>query len=262
MGKRRSKVISTSRKPATWRTSWKYGALPVTLDVVDITSVSATVGGDQLRAGIIAGLIGLALVSIYLLLYYRVLGLVAVMSLAVAGGLLYLFVVISPRPSDSPSPWPASPALIVAVGITADSFIVYFERMPRRASRRTIPTAGLRQRMVRARRTLLACGLCHAARRQWCCPYFLSIGSVRGFAFILGLTTVIDLIIAFWFTHPVVVLMGRRKFMQGGSKWSGLDPERLGGHSALDTLAGQSRRKRRDDYQEFHSRRHRRRRSW
>jgi len=100
---------------------------------------------------------------------------------------------------------------------------------------------------VRARRTLLAADFVTLLAAV--VLYFLSIGSVRGFAFILGLTTVIDLIIAFWFTHPVVVLMGRRKFMQGGSKWSGLDPERLGGHSALDTLAGQSRRKRRDDYQ-------------
>jgi len=83
--------------------------------------------------------------------------------------------------------------------------------------------------------------------------YFLSIGSVRGFAFILGLTTVIDLIIAFWFTHPVVVLLGRRAFMSGGSKWSGLDPERLGGHSAIESLAGRSRRKRRDDYRERES---------
>jgi len=225
----------------------KYGALPVTLDVVDITSVSATVGGDQLRAGIIAGLIGLTLVSIYLLLYYRVLGLVAVASLAVAGGLLYLFVVIFSKTIGLTLTLAGVAGAIVAVGITADSFIVYFERMrdelrDGRSLRRACDSG-----WVRARRTLLAADFVTLLAAV--VLYFLSIGSVRGFAFILGLTTVIDLIIAFWFTHPVVVLMGRRKFMQGGSKWSGLDPERLGGHSALDTLAGQSRRKRRDDYQ-------------
>ena len=225
----------------------KYGALPVTLDVVDITSVSATVGGDQLRAGIIAGLIGLTLVSIYLLLYYRVLGLVAVMSLAVAGGLLYLFVVIFSKTIGLTLTLAGVAGAIVAVGITADSFIVYFERMRDELRDGRSLRQACDSGWVRARRTLLAADFVTLLAAV--VLYFLSIGSVRGFAFILGLTTVIDLIIAFWFTHPVVVLMGRRKFMQGGSKWSGLDPERLGGHSALDTLAGQSRRKRRDDYQ-------------
>ena len=225
----------------------KYGALPVTLDVVDITSVSATVGGDQLRAGIIAGLIGLALVSIYLLLYYRVLGLVAVMSLAVAGGLLYLFVVIFSKTIGLTLTLAGVAGAIVAVGITADSFIVYFERMRDELRDGRSLRQACDSGWVRARRTLLAADFVTLLAAV--VLYFLSIGSVRGFAFILGLTTVIDLIIAFWFTHPVVVLMGRRKFMQGGSKWSGLDPERLGGHSALDTLAGQSRRRRRDDYQ-------------
>ena len=225
----------------------KYGALPVTLDVVDITSVSATVGGDQLRAGIIAGLIGLALVSIYLLLYYRVLGLVAVASLAVAGGLLYLFVVIFSKTIGLTLTLAGVAGAIVAVGITADSFIVYFERMRDELRDGRSLRQACDSGWVRARRTLLAADFVTLLAAV--VLYFLSIGSVRGFAFILGLTTVIDLIIAFWFTHPVVVLMGRRKFMQGGSKWSGLDPERLGGHSALDTLAGQSRRKRRDDYQ-------------
>ena len=76
--------------------------------------------------------------------------------------------------------------------------------------------------------------------------YLLSVGSVRGFAFVLGLTTLIDVMVAFWFTHPVVVLLGRSKFMQSGSRWTGLDPSRLGGISVADALAGQSRRKRRD----------------
>lgn len=226
----------------------KYGALPVTLEVVDITSVSATVGGDQLRAGIIAGLIGLALVSVYLLLYYRVLGLVAVMSLAVAAALLYLFVVIFSKTIGLTLTLAGVAGAIVAVGITADSFIVYFERMRDELRDGRSLRQACDSGWVRARRTLLAADFVTLLAAV--VLYFLSIGSVRGFAFILGLTTVIDLIIAFWFTHPVVVLLGRRKFMQGGSKWTGLDPERLGGHSAADTLAGRSRRKRRDDYRD------------
>ncbi|MEL0250122.1 MAG: protein translocase subunit SecD, partial [Actinomycetota bacterium] len=164
----------------------KYGALPVTLDVVDITSVSATVGGDQLRAGIIAGLIGLALVSIYLLLYYRVLGLVAVMSLAVAGGLLYLFVVIFSKTIGLTLTLAGVAGAIVAVGITADSFIVYFERMRDELRDGRSLRQACDSGWVRARRTLLAADFVTLLAAV--VLYFLSIGSVRGFAFILGLT--------------------------------------------------------------------------
>lgn len=226
----------------------KYGALPVTLEVVDVTSVSATVGGDQLRAGIIAGLIGLTVVSLYLLLYYRLLGLVAVLSLAVAGGLLYLFVVIFSKTIGLTLTLAGVAGAIVAVGITADSFIVYFERIRDELRDGRSLRQACDSGWVRARRTLLAADFVTLLAAV--VLYFLSIGSVRGFAFILGLTTVIDLIIAFWFTHPVVVLLGRMRFMQGGSKWSGLDPERLGGHSAIENLSGRSRRKRRDDYRD------------
>ncbi|MGA0209180.1 MAG: protein translocase subunit SecD, partial [Candidatus Nanopelagicales bacterium] len=204
----------------------KYGALPVTLEVVDVTSVSATVGGDQLRAGIIAGLIGLALVSLYLLLYYRLLGLVAVLSLAVAGAILYLSVVIFSKTIGLTLTLAGVAGAIVAVGITADSFIVYFERMrdelrDGRTLRQACDTG-----WVRARRTLLAADFVTLLAAV--VLYFLSVGSVRGFAFILGLTTVIDLIMAFWFTHPIVVLIGRTRLMQSGSKLTGLDPDRIG----------------------------------
>jgi len=226
----------------------KYGALPVTLEVVDVTSVSATVGGDQLRAGIIAGLIGLSVVSLYLLLYYRLLGLVAVLSLGVAGALLYLFVVIFSKTIGLTLTLAGVAGAIVAVGITADSFIVYFERIRDELRDGRSLRQACDSGWVRARRTLLAADFVTLLAAV--VLYFLSIGSVRGFAFILGLTTVIDLIIAFWFTHPVVVLLGRMRFMQGGSKWSGLDPERLGAHSAIENLSGRSRRKRRDEYRD------------
>ena len=226
----------------------KYGALPVTLEVVDVTSVSATVGGDQLRAGIIAGLIGLTLVSLYLLLYYRLLGLVAVLSLAVAGLILYLTVVIFSKTIGLTLTLAGVAGAVVAVGITADSFIVYFERMrDELRDGRTLRQA-CDSGWIRARRTLLAADFVTLLAAV--VLYFLSVGSVRGFAFILGLTTVIDLIMAFWFTHPIVVLLGRTKLMQSGSKLTGLDPDRIGGQSAIESLAGRSARKRRDDYRE------------
>ncbi len=226
----------------------KYGALPVTLEVVDVTSVSATVGGDQLRAGIIAALIGLSLVSVYLVLYYRLLGLVAVLSLAVAGLILYLAVVIFSKTIGLTLTLAGVAGAIVAVGITADSFIVYFERMrDELRDGRTLRQA-CDSGWIRARRTLLAADFVTLLAAV--VLYFLSVGSVRGFAFILGLTTAIDLVMAFWFTHPIVVLLGRTKLMQSGSKLTGLDPDRIGGHSAIDSLAGRSARKRRDDYRE------------
>lgn len=226
----------------------KYGALPVTLEVVDVTTVSATVGGDQLRAGIIAGLVGLGVVSLYLLLYYRLLGLVAVASLAVAAALLYLSVVIFSKTIGLTLTLAGVAGAIVAVGITADSFIVYFERMrDELRAGRTLRQA-CDSGWIPARRTLLAADFVTLLAAV--VLYFLSVGSVRGFAFILGLTTVIDLIMAFWFTHPIVVLLGRTKLMQSGSKLTGLDPDRIGGHSAIESLAGRSARKRRDDYRD------------
>lgn len=224
----------------------KYGALPVTLDPVDITSVSATVGGDQLRAGIIAGLIGFALVSLYLLFYYRILGVVAVLSLIVAGGLLYLTFVILSKSIGLTLTLSGVAGAIIGIGITADSFIIYFERirdeMREGRSLRQACDSG----WVRARRTLLAADFVTLLAAV--VLYFLSVGSVRGFALTLGLTTVLDIVMAFWFTRPLTVLLGRTKWMQSGSKWTGLDPDRLGAVSAIDSLAGNSRYERRDRY--------------
>jgi preprotein translocase subunit SecD len=222
----------------------KYGALPVTLEAVDITSVSATVGGDQLRAGIIAGLIGLALVSLYLILYYRVLGLVAVASLGVAGALLYFTVVVFSKTIGLTLTLAGVAGAIVAVGITADSFIVYFERIRDELREGRTLRQACDSGWVRARRTLLAADFVTILAAV--VLYFLSVGSVRGFAFVLGLTTLIDVVIAFWFTHPMTVLLGRTRWMQAGSRWTGLDPQRLGGVSVIDTMSGQSRRRRRE----------------
>jgi preprotein translocase subunit SecD len=219
----------------------KYGALPVTLEPVDVTTVSPTVGNDQLRAGIIAGLLGLVLVAIYLVAYYRALGVVAVLSLLIAGGVLYLTLVVMSKTIGLTLTLAGVAGAIVAIGITADSFIVYFERIrdeirEGRSLRQACDTG-----WVRARRTLLAADFVSILAAV--VLYLLSVGSVRGFAFVLGLTTIIDIIVAFWFTHPLTVILGRTRWMQGGSKWTGLDTARMGGHAATGAAATSSRRR-------------------
>jgi preprotein translocase subunit SecD len=219
----------------------KYGALPVTLDPVDITTVSPTVGNEALRAGIIAGLFGLLLVAIFLVAYYRVLGVVAVLSLVLAGVLTYLTFVILSKTVGLTLTLAGIAGAIVAIGITADSFIVYFERIrdeirDGRSLRQACDTG-----WVRARRTLLAADFISILAAA--VLYFLSVGNVRGFAFVLGLTTIMDVLIAFWFTHPVTVLMGRSQWMQRGSKWTGLDAARLGGASTAGEVVTTSRRR-------------------
>mgnify|MGYP002654651803 CR=1 FL=1 len=203
----------------------KYGALPVTLEPVDVTSISPTVGNDQLRAGILAGLLGLALVMIYLLIYYRALGIAAIASLIIAGVVLYLSLVVMGKAIGLTLTLAGVAGAIVAIGITADSFIVYFERIRDEIREGRSLRQACDSGWVRARRTLLAADFVSILAAV--VLYVLSVGSVRGFAFVLGLTTVIDIIVAFWFTHPLVVLMGRTGWMQKGSRWTGLSTSRM-----------------------------------
>ena len=219
----------------------KYGALPVTLEPVDITTVSPTVGNEALRAGIIAGLFGLLLVAIFLIAYYRALGVVAVLSLVLAGLLTYLMFVILSKTIGLTLTLAGIAGAIVAIGITADSFIVYFERIrdeirEGRSLRQACDTG-----WIRARRTLLAADFISLLAAV--VLYLLSVGNVRGFAFVLGLTTIMDVLIAFWFTHPLTVLIGRSRWMQRGSKWTGLDADRAGGASTAGQVDSASRRR-------------------
>jgi preprotein translocase subunit SecD len=222
----------------------KFGALPITLDPVDVTTISPTVGNDQLVAGLIAGGIGLVLVMLYLLFYYRMLGIVAGLSLVVAGGLGYVIFVVLSKSIGLTLTLAGVAGAIVAIGITADSFIVYFERIRDEIRDGKSLRQACDSGWIRARRTLLAADFVSLLAAV--VLYLLSVGSVRGFAFVLGLITVLDVLVAFWFTHPLTVLIGRTEFMQKGSRWTGLDPNRLGGVSVADALAGKSRRKRRE----------------
>lgn len=197
-----------------------YGALPVTLEVAEVTSVSATLGGDQLRAGLIAGGIGFVIIVLFLLIYYRVLGIVAVVSLLLAAGMTYLAFVALGNTIGFTLTLAGVAGAIIAIGITADSFIIYFERirdeLREGKSMRQAAEAG----WIKARRTLIAADF--VTLLAAIVLYIISVGNVRGFAFALGLTTVIDVVMAFLFTHPLVVLIARSKWMQKGSWLTGL----------------------------------------
>jgi len=213
----------------------KYGALPVSFDISSVETVSPQLGGDQLSAGIWAGLAGLALVVLFSFLYYRGLGLVVVLSLAVAAALTYASVVLLGKAIGFTLTLAGIAGLIVAIGITADSFVVYFERLrdevrDGRSLRSSVETG-----WARAKHTILAADSISLLASV--VLYILAIGSVRGFAFTLGLVTLIDLLVVFMFTKPLVTLLARTEFFGHGHKLSGLDPESLG----VERLPGQTK---------------------
>lgn len=198
----------------------KYGALPVSLEIAEVTSISATLGFDQLRSGLIAGAIGLALVGLYLFFYYRAVGVVAILSIIVAGLLVYGTVVVLGKTIGFTLTLAGVAGIIVAIGITVDSFVVYFERIrDEMREGRTVRQAA-DYGWVRARRTLLAADFVSLLAAV--ILYVLSVGNVRGFAFALGLTTLIDLWMAFLFTRPAVALLARSKWFQKGGRLTGI----------------------------------------
>ncbi len=204
----------------------KYGALPLSFETSQVSAVSPTLGSDQLTGGLIAGAIGLALVVVYSFFYYRGLGLVVVLSLAAAGALVYESVVLLGKSAGFTLTLAGIAGLIVAIGITADSFVVYFERLRDEVrDGRSLRTA-VETGWIRARRTILAAD--SVSLLAAVVLYALSVGNVRGFAYALGLTTLIDIIIVFVFTKPLITLLARTHFFGEGHRFSGLDPSRLG----------------------------------
>ncbi|GAA3238027.1 protein translocase subunit SecD [Nonomuraea helvata] len=204
----------------------KYGALPLKFTRQSIDTVSSTLGQDQLQGGLIAGAIGLALVVVYSMLYYRGLGIVAVLSLAVATIITYTAVVVLGHNANFRLSLPHIIGLVVSIGITADSFIVYFERIrdEMKEGRRSL-RAAIEVAWVRARRTILiADAVMFIAAIVL---YFLAVGGVAGFAFAMGLTTLIDIVVVFLFTKPFIALLARLKFFAKGHPLSGLDSERM-----------------------------------
>jgi preprotein translocase subunit SecD len=218
----------------------KFGALPLTFDPGEVQEVSATLGGEQLRAGVIAGAIGLALVVLYSLLYYRGLGLVTVASLAVASVITYGMVTLLGWQLGFRLSLAGIAGLIVAIGITADSFVVYFERIRDEVRDGRTLRVAVETGWARARRTILAADFVSFLAAV--VLYLLSVGGVRGFAFTLGLTTLIDIAVVFLFTKPLVTLLARTKFFGQGHPLSGLSPERLGAPKRTLTTRPSSRR--------------------
>ncbi|HEU4490079.1 MAG TPA: protein translocase subunit SecD [Jiangellales bacterium] len=214
----------TQQEAQRLATVLSYGALPLSFETSEVTTVSPTLGSEQLEAGLLAGALGLLLVSLYGLLYYRALGTVVIASLAVAGAFAYGLVVLLGEWIGFTLTLAGIAGLIVAIGITADSFVVYFERVrddvrDGRSIRMAVETG-----WVRARRTILASDAVSLLAAFFL--YTFSVGNVRGFAFTLGLTTLIDVFVVFLFTKPLLTLLARSRFFGEGHRFSGLAAER------------------------------------
>ena len=194
----------------------KYGALPISFTIQSEQQISATLGSEQLRVGLLTGLIGLLLVFVYSLFQYRLLGFVTMMSLVVAGIISYEAIVLLG--------WALNYRLSLA-GV-ADSFIVYFERIRDEIrAGRTIPSA-VNHGWQRASRTILASKAVNLLAAV--VLYVVSVGSVKGFAFTLGLTAIADLVVVYLFTHPMLTLLANTRYFGEGHRHSGLSPESLG----------------------------------
>ena len=205
----------------------KYGSLPISFVVQSQENISPTLGSEQLAAGLLAGFIGLILVVIYSVFQYRGLAIVTIGSLVVAAALVYLVIAFLSWRIDYRLSLAGVAGLIVAIGITADSFIVYFERVRDELRDGRPLSAAVDAGWKRAYRTILVSdGVSMLAAVVL---YLLTVGNVKGFAFTLGLTTIIDLAVVVLFTHPVLQLLAQTKFFSSGHKWSGFDSKALGG---------------------------------
>jgi preprotein translocase subunit SecD len=204
----------------------KYGALPIGFKVQSKDIITATLGSSQLQSGLLAGLIGLILVVLYSLGQYRLLGLLTVASLVVAAVLTYLVVILLSWREGYRLSLAGVAGLIVAIGITADSFIVYFERIRDELRDGRPLESAVEAGWKRAVRTIIASDTVNFMAAA--ILFIVAVGNVKGFALTLGLTTIIDLIVVALFTHPMLQLIARNRFFYEGHRFSGLDPKALG----------------------------------
>ena len=201
-----------------------YGALPVQLKKVNVENVSPSLGQDQLDAGITAGIIGLVLVALYMMFFYRVLGLVVILGLLLSGAAIYTLITYLGHSVGLTLTLAGVTGIIVSVGITVDSYVVYFERLKDEVRNGATVRSCVDRAFVRAFRTIVAADLVSLIGAG--VLYWLAIGSVRGFAFYLGVSTVLDLLVAYFFMHPLVSLLARRPHlvrMRGVGIAAGLD---------------------------------------
>ena len=204
----------------------KYGALPLAFDRGEVQQISPTLGADQLQAGLLAGLLGLLLVVLYSLLYYKGLGIVSVGSLLVAGAIAMLAFLLLGEWIGFTLTLAGIAGAIVSIGITADSFIVYFERIRDEVREGRPLKSAVETGWTRARRTVIVADAVSLIAATLL--YFFAVGGVRGFAFTLGLTTIIDLIVVFFFTKPFITLLARSNFFASGHALSGFSAKSLG----------------------------------
>ena len=204
----------------------EYGALPISFDVESEQQISATLGQDQLFWGLVAGLIGLGLVAVYQFFQYRALGLVTLSSIVIMGLLTYLAIVLLGWSDNYRLSLAGIAGIIVSIGLTADSFIVYFERIKDEMRNARPFESAVNYGWERAKRTITVSKLVNILASV--VLYFVAVGNVRGFAFTLGLTSVADLIVVFMFTHPLMQLLARTRFFASGHPMSGMDPSLLG----------------------------------
>ena len=223
----------------------KFGSVPLDLKTLFVTSVSAQVGRNQLDAGLIAAAIGLFLVVVYSFFYYRGLGLVSVCSLLIAGTITYLAVVLLSLYQNFTLELAGIAGLIVAIGITADSFVIYFERLRDEVREGKQLRPAVESGWKRARRTILVSDTVSFLAALLL--YYFAIGEVKGFAYTLGLTVLIDIVVVFLFTKPMVTLLAGTKFYGNGHPMSGLDPTRLGAKTPWRSSVRRNQVRRRPD---------------
>ena len=216
----------TEAQASQLATTLNYGSLPLNFTQSQVSIVSPTLGGSELEGGLIAGAIGLGLVFLYVIVYYRGLSVAAISSLVVAAALTYSLACLFGPLMGFTLSLEGVAGLIVAIGITADSFVVFFERLRDELREGRSLRSAVRQGWLRARRTIIASDMVTLIAAV--VLYELTVGSVQGFAFTLGLSTVIDLLVVFVYTMPMVTLFARTSFFGDGHPWSGLDPESLG----------------------------------
>lgn len=204
----------------------KYGSLPLAFDRGEVQQVSPTLGEEQLVAGLLAGALGLGLVILYCFLYYRGLGIVVAGSLAIAAALIYLLILVLGEAIGFTVTLAGIAGIIVAVGITADSFVVYFERIRDEIREGRSLRSAVESGWIKARHTILVADAVTIIAAVLL--YFFAVGGVRGFAFTLGLTTLVDLLITFIFTKPLMTILARSKFFSSGHRFSGLSAKSSG----------------------------------
>lgn len=216
----------------------KYGSLPLSFEVSSVDNVSASLGGEQLRAGIIAGLIGLILVLGFAIYIYRSLAVVIAASLALALVITYQLMTILGEAIGMALNLPGIAGFIIGIGMTADSFIIYFERIKDEIRQGRTVRSAVETGWERTKSTLMISNGVQALAAV--ILFVLAIGAVKGFAFVLFLSTVIDLALIFWFSKPIMSLLARTRFFGEGHKWSGISSAMVG----VKELPGSRRRRR------------------